>query len=245
MAMPQGIRIMVVASHQRVAFIPRASTDPRPDLYRCHLMWSENHTLLVGWADTVKVICLSEQKDGPPVAEVTDIFQVDCMVGGVAYHGDDFVILAHTTDDAEWSEGTGDGLRRRPASSRPELRIISRTGEELSSDALDLTSFEKYRADDYRLCPKPDQSDFLILSPRDLVVAKVRGPADHIDWLLEHDRYEEAIRDLETGPQPATHDVGEIGRRLLEHLAEHGEPVGATEDLRLIDQWYRRLRGSI
>lgn len=215
---------MVVATQQRIAFIPRAKEDPRPDLYRCHLTWSEGRTLLVGWADTVTVVSLTEGKEGSTAAHVTDVFKVDCTIGGIGFHRSDFVLLAHNTSSAAPLSKPEDP-RRRSIASRPELRIISKSGEELSSDALDLSGYERYRSDDYRLSPRPGQAAFLVLSPRDLVLASLRDASDHIDWLIDHARFDEAIDAVRKAPSgsPSTRTATEIGRLLLQHLADHGQ----------------------
>ncbi len=37
----------------------------RPELLRCHLCWQDSKTLLIGWADTVK-ICVIRRNREPP-----------------------------------------------------------------------------------------------------------------------------------------------------------------------------------
>lgn len=36
----------------------------------------------------------------------------------------------------------------------------------------------------------PDENLYFIVSPKDVVVAKLRDQDDHISWLMEHGRYE-------------------------------------------------------
>ena len=34
----------------------------RPELYGCQLVWKDDHTLLLGWADRIKVCVVKEQR---------------------------------------------------------------------------------------------------------------------------------------------------------------------------------------
>lgn len=158
--------------------------------------------------------------------EVTTIFQVDCMISGIAPHGDSFLILAYTSDEVFADEATSDrNQQQRKAGSRPELRVISRDGEELSSDAIGLRDFEKFQCRDYSLCPAPATNSFYVISPQDIVVARPRDQADHIGWLIEQRRYEAALAALESSGliQLEGYNVVEIGVKYLEHLVEEGE----------------------
>jgi hypothetical protein len=43
------------AAHQRITFIPWPHASPPPHLFRVHLHWANDTTLLLAWADCVKV----------------------------------------------------------------------------------------------------------------------------------------------------------------------------------------------
>jgi hypothetical protein len=49
------VKIYDVNTEQRITFIDRPKGSPKADLYRCSLCWEDPHTLLIGWADMVKV----------------------------------------------------------------------------------------------------------------------------------------------------------------------------------------------
>jgi hypothetical protein len=98
--------------------------------------------------------------------EIVAMFQVDCMIAGLAPYQENLVILAHVTEDADnadetaaataaalSADGTPTGLvaPARRVAARPELRILSRTNEDLSSDALPINGFQHYACTDYRL----------------------------------------------------------------------------------------------
>ncbi|MGH0121102.1 UNVERIFIED_CONTAM: hypothetical protein FKN15_070771 [Acipenser sinensis] len=79
---------------------------------------------------------------------------------------------------------------------RPRLDIIQplpEACEEISSDALTVRHFQENECRDYGLEHSEGESLFYIISPKDIVVAKERDQDDHIDWLLDKKKYEEAL----------------------------------------------------
>ncbi|GAA5884825.1 hypothetical protein JCM6882_007110 [Rhodosporidiobolus microsporus] len=250
-----GVRIYDTATSQRITYISRAEDSPRADLFKCTLHWQDDRTLLIGWADYIKVAVVKERETRRAVpgvsgvigagselyVEVTAIFQVDCMVSGLAPYGwdGDLLVLAYLTeeeeeeDDEEEGEGGGDRAvqQKRPEGIMPELRIISREGEELSSDAIALKSYERFQCRDYSLAPTADGTAFYVVAPMDVVVVQTRDEEDHVVWLIEQRRYEEALVALEkTGKAHAGgFDVTDVGKKYLEFLVDDGQYEKAAE----------------
>jgi len=123
----------------------------------------------------------------------------------------------------------------RKAAERPELRIISRAGEELATDALSITDYHLWGCNDYVLADvggediTEDGRCYVVLSPRDLVLVKPRDRRDHVAWLVQRRRYEEALDEVERieagGPvegEEAGLTTFEIGQRYIEHLVSEG-----------------------
>lgn len=234
----QGIRIYDTSSNQRITYISRADDSPRADLFKCSLYWKDDQTLLIAWADYIKVAIVKEREGkrgqlGVGItasveryAEVSKIFQVDCMMSGIIPYGkDSYLILAYMMDDAAFDNEATDNRdeQKRRAGSRPELRIISREGEEISSDALSLRSFARFQCQDYSLRPSADGRSFFVISPQDIVVAKPRDESDHIAWLIEQKQYEAALQSLEnSGIKGLNFDVADVGKKYLEHLINDG-----------------------
>lgn len=233
------MRIYDTSSSQRITYISRAEDSPRADLFKCTLHWQNDHTLLIAWADYIKVAVVKEREgkrgqlgvglhQTELYVEVTAVFQVDCMISGIAPHGDSYLILAYMTEDLYDNEATDNrDEQRRKAGSRPELRIISKDGEELSSDAISLRNYDRFQCRDYSLCPAPTDDSFYVISPQDIVVAKPRDEADHIAWLIEQRMYEDALIALEhsglSGSGAASgFDVTEVGKKYLEFLVDDG-----------------------
>lgn len=144
------------------------------------------------------------------------------------------LVLAYTpTDTSFLHEATDDrAIQARKTAERPELRIISRAGEELSTDALSVTGFQSWGCNDYILTEFDQDSTgkttgYLVLSPKDVIVVRPRDRKDHIAWLVERKRYEEALEQIEIMESEGTEtiDATEIGQRYIEHLVGEGKDV--------------------
>lgn len=162
--------------------------------------------------------------------EITAIFRVDCMISGICPYKSDnaFLVLAYVAPDNFGNEATENPMeQRRKAANRPELRIISRKGEEVSSDALSLSNYHLYGCNDYLLMPsgRPRDEVYLVVSPKDLVVSRPRDEVDHIDWLVDQRRFEEALAAAEklVEQHGETLDVKAIGVKYIKHLFDEGE----------------------
>ncbi|ELU45698.1 vacuolar assembling protein VPS41 [Rhizoctonia solani AG-1 IA] len=232
-----GVRLYDTSSSTRVAYLDRPANSPRADLFRCTLRWQDDVTLLVGWADYIKVARVRQRGEGATTShsavtiEVLAVLQVDCMIAGLSPHVDagSFLVLAYITPDtfadADDSPPTTREAQRRKEAHRPELRLISRAGEEHASDALSITGYHLYGCNDYALVEgaSPLGTFWIVLSPQTLVVARPRDVKDHIEWLVQRKRYEEALEVLEDlGPQGQV-DASIIGQKYLQHLVDDGE----------------------
>ncbi|SGY69838.1 BQ5605_C004g03069 [Microbotryum silenes-dioicae] len=259
-----GVRIYDTSASSRITYIPRAVDSPRADLFKSTLHWQNDRTLLIAWADIIKVAVVKtrETKRSSTAAtlggivptpgskpteiyvEVNAIFQVDCMISGIAPYGDSYLILAYLVEDTYEDEATQDrDQQRRKAGQRPELRIISKDGDELSSDALSLRDYDRFQCRDYSLCRAPpststtngtaNEERFFVISPQDIVVARPRDEEDHVAWLIEQRLYEQALEALEVmgnkGVLGETFDVTEVGRKYLDFLIEEDQYEKAAE----------------
>ena len=244
----QGIKIYDTASSSRITFIDRPADAPRADLFKCNMHWQDDSTLLIGWADQIKVARIrarprtttsSASANTPPLlVEITAVFQLDCMVAGIIPHHSgqellsltSFLIIAYTPPDTSfYNEATEDRAQQaKKVAERPELRIISRAGEELSADALGISGFQSWGCNDYALAEiEPDGATgrrYVVLSPQDIVVVKPRDRKDHIEWLVDHQRYEEALEELEKlgDLRGGDTNASEIGQKYVEHLVGQG-----------------------
>ncbi|XP_006456893.1 hypothetical protein AGABI2DRAFT_229096 [Agaricus bisporus var. bisporus H97] len=296
-----GVKIYDHVSQTRINFIDRPSDSPRADLFKCTLHWQDDSTLLISWADFIKVARIRERPRStsssssanlPPfVVDITAVFQLDCMIAGIVPHPSpnhainspdtlgfnqdvspkkttekrqspltSFLIIAYSPPETFTDEMTEDRERQaRKQAERPELRIISRAGEELAADAITITDFQKWGCNDYVLVEgiggddpagfDPESRSYVVLSPRDLVRVRPRDKRDHVAWLVERERYEEALEEVEkieadallkkTDGVKALAQEGEaekhvlsaveIGQKYIRHLVNEGEFVKAAK----------------
>ncbi|RDX46971.1 vacuolar assembling protein VPS41 [Lentinus brumalis] len=285
-----GVKIYDTHSQSRITFIDRPKDSPRADLFKCNLHWQDESTLLIAWADQIKVARVrarprkSAASNHPALlVEITAFFQLDCMISGIVPHPmipspsappeplpakangsvrstkspalTSFLVLAYNLPDTSLltdnEAATDHAAQARKLAERPELRIISRGGEELSSDALGISGYERWGCNDYvlvdveapphRITPGAalvSERYYVVLSPQDLVVVKPRDWRDHVAWLVERKRYEEALDVIERMGSEASADVRkedkheldavQIGQRYIEHLVAEGEFVKAA-----------------
>jgi hypothetical protein len=142
-----------------------------------------------------------------------------------------FLILAYTPPDTSFLyEATEDRAQQaRKAAERPELRIISRAGEELAADALTISRFQSWGCNDYCLAEVDSETVggrcYIVLSPQDLVIVRPRDKRDHIAWLVDQKRYEEALEEVEKLEETTAEGINafDIGQKYVEHLISERE----------------------
>lgn len=216
----------------------------KPELYRCILTWRDERCLLVGWADRVKVCCirhrdpsqstLAEDKGQPKqdssprnsadiYVEIVSMFQTDYYVCGLAHLCSGslvaLTVLKNTDDNSA-------------ENSRPQLRVMEpHFGEsvEHSSDILSVRGFRAYRASDYCLESLPEEGLFFVVSPKDVIVAKPRDQDDHMDWLLQHEKYEEAVQFALSSRDLKRYTLQGVGMQYLEQLIQNQQFERAAE----------------
>lgn len=260
----RGVRIIEASKHEIITLVPAPPNAPRPELVRCSLYWRDASTLLIAQSDRITVASIKSRNKAtedevraaiptvptfsglvsslaPPSQElheyvqVTDIFQLECIVSGIAWSMDAMIIVAYLVDEAELAELDSETLQLHPHHP-PEIRTINRQGEELASHVLDISDYKRYHCNDYHvrasLEPRWDpvlQEDvlspvFFVAGPKQIHVLRPRDERDHIQWLLEHHDYREALEALEalgSGPAAAFgFDVAAVGRDYLTHLIQ-------------------------
>jgi hypothetical protein len=148
------------------------------------------------------------------------------------------------------------------------LVIVTSTGEERSSDVLAMKGYERWGCMDYRIVesfPPPashsiasasslrgkgkkhvpiglreqDHGGWLVLSPKGVVLVRKRDRRDRVWWLVERERYEEALGEMEKmekegeivkggrleGTDGETMSKEDIGRIYLNHLFKLSTPI--------------------
>ncbi|XP_064614137.1 vacuolar protein sorting-associated protein 41 homolog [Liolophura sinensis] len=217
-----GVKVYDMSSRTRITHIAKDHSH-RSDMYRCNLAWKDDRTLLIGWANGIKVCVVKERaqddiRDLPSrYVEITAMFKLESYICGIAPLGGNLVVLMY---DREVQLEGG-----KPVANRPHLIVVEpKMGDyvELSNDALSIRGFTEYRCNDYHLECISEESLFYIVSPKDVVVSKLRDQDDHISWLLDHEMFEEAMAAaMEHSKELKKHNYQEIGRLQLEHLLEN------------------------
>ena len=227
---------------QRITHLKR----PQSSLDTTHqpqLCWANGRTLLIGWADSVQAVEVrqrdkSQAAMGLPVNYVTVVCQFtlpDAICCGIAPHGQDLAVLCHVSDDGELADECP----------RPELRVLDRTGEELSCDALSMHGYETCTPNDYRLDYIEVEKVFYVTTTQDVIVAKERDADDSIHWLLEQGREKEALETAQRSKHTRV-SVQEVGSMYLHKLTQQGKFYDAAakcnellgpDDAELWDRW--------
>jgi len=222
-ASDRGVKVYDMNMRAKITKIDK-DHDLRPELHICQLVWRDSRTLIIGWADQIKICVVKDYKKSETAGanlpsryvEITAMFQTEKYICGIAPLSTNLVVLSYD------KEGQKEG--GRTVANRPYLQILDphmKKFEEVSSDALSIRGFQEYRCNDYHLECIPEEHLYFIVSPKDLVVAKLRDQDDHITWLMEHQRYEEAmVVAQEHNKELKTHNPYEIGRAYLNYLIE-------------------------
>ncbi|BBN13096.1 vacuolar protein sorting-associated protein 41 [Marchantia polymorpha subsp. ruderalis] len=115
-----GVKVYDTASHQRITFIERPKDSPRAELLRPHLVWKDDATLILGWANCVKIACFrtGDGKNGAAAGDILGIgrkgsagsgskyveikaaIKTEYYISGLAPNGDDLVVLAYIPEVA-------------------------------------------------------------------------------------------------------------------------------------------------
>ncbi|PKI84685.1 Vps41p [Malassezia vespertilionis] len=261
-----GVRIMDASSHEIITKIPKQSLSIRTELARCTLQWRDDTTLLIAQGDHIMVAYIREKAPkatehaiglgalitGSPAAafhvEITDIFQMDCLVSGLGLYDDQFLILAYTLSEDALHVLHDESVGKAPLSgANPELRTVNMYGDEQSNETIAFRDAERWQCNDYHLCTSTERvydpvqkSDttrpvFFLASPSQVTLARPRGMRDHIDWLVRQRKYRPALDALDAlGAQDAKdlgYDVGSLGLEYLLYLIDELGDYNAAAQL--------------
>lgn len=165
--------------------------------YRCHLRWHESRTLLVGWVDTIRICIIrkrnaieaSSRNEPGFIVDPISSFKIDFIVCGLApLESNQLVVLGFpkpattVTNDEEIDKAK-----------RPVLCAIEYEANDYSiicMDTLTIYGYDKYSHINYHLdyldSTVPQERQYFIVSPKDIVVVSLLSSDDRIEWLIEH-----------------------------------------------------------
>eukprot|EP00004_Rigifila_ramosa_P019763 TRINITY_DN5059_c2_g1_i4.p1 TRINITY_DN5059_c2_g1~~TRINITY_DN5059_c2_g1_i4.p1 ORF type:complete len:836 (-),score=199.40 TRINITY_DN5059_c2_g1_i4:379-2589(-) len=244
-----GVKIYDTQTQQRITFIDRPKNSPRAGLHRCHIVWPNDDTFIIAWANSVKVCAVRERPrprgdiaiGQPPsrFVEITAMLETEFICCGVAPFEQSLCLLAYVEEE--------DPETKRKTPQRPELRVIDQTtGTEMSRDALEIKDYNKYNSIDYSLQNVPHEALYYVSAPKDVVIARPRDVDDHVSWLLAAERYADAFdAAVENEKLLRQHNVMDVGDRYLSHLVAEKQLEKAAEmcprviktDAKLWEKW--------
>ncbi|XP_014241580.1 vacuolar protein sorting-associated protein 41 homolog [Cimex lectularius] len=240
-----GFRVYDVDVKTSLGLVKWASK-PQIDL-KCPMCWEGNNNLVVAWNNTIKICAIKRKTTATPshisafVVMPVYTIQMEYIVSGVGPWGNMLVVLGCT------KEINNSGLD----GDRPQLQVIEPTSsgyEDLNSHFLSLRGFEKYAASDYSLECLPDEGQFVIVSPRDIVVACPYDADDRIDWLINHSKFEMAQKAVADSKVPfVRHSKYSVGREYIGYLLKKREYKKAADQCKNIlgndkMKWEKELR---
>ncbi|XP_040569809.1 vacuolar protein sorting-associated protein 41 homolog [Lepeophtheirus salmonis] len=201
----KGIRIYDVISKETISII-KPPEDYRRNEIISRIIWITQTYLLVCQGSAVRVCTIkatsndnghSGLKPGSnstiilPAHYVelshTFIFNEYWVLGAAPLEETLFVVLALNKDVTQ---------DRRPILMIVEPVSMSKYNI-ISSDVLSFKDCDNFKAKDYHLEFFPEDNNYLILSPNDVIVARLRDQDDHIDFLIETENYYEALNHAE------------------------------------------------
>ncbi|KAL5007431.1 hypothetical protein ScPMuIL_016237 [Solemya velum] len=215
-----GVKIYDMISRSRITFITK-DHDLRPDLYRCHLCWKDNRTLLLGWGTKIK-ICVVKDRQGSSnndlpgrYVEIIGMFSTDIFICGIAPLGENVVLLSCEKDSQQQEGG-------KLVASRPHLQIIKPCMddyEEISNDALSIRGFQEYRSNDYHLAVV--ESLGITGVKQQVVVNVLNNRTETFQTMPVYVELQRAMSAAVTHDMDLKkHNFQEIGRRYLNFLLE-------------------------
>jgi WD40 repeat protein len=247
-----GVHLLDLESKKVFSFIDRPPNSPRSDLYPCHFHWKSDDILYIGWADCVKIIHIQLNGSVPKSAEVINIFRTDFVVCGIFSYQGQVVLLGCAEqiirdDMEEYPSDESVEVETPKGPEPPEIRLVNPDTGESSADILSIHGYEHFQSRNYKLVSHPMSETFYVASPKDLLLAKPRDADDHIDWLLDYERYQDAL-DLIQGTVPASlqrYTFRQVGRAYMHHLLEERNyikvaqlcPEMLLDDTELWEQW--------
>ncbi|KAH8400621.1 hypothetical protein KR222_008734, partial [Zaprionus bogoriensis] len=188
----------------------------RLENFRCHLRWSNSNTLIIGWVDTIRICVIRKRNplEIPAgnlpgfVVDPVSTFQTSFNICGLApLTANQLVVLGHRKDRSANYKAL-----------RPVLCVIEykmNSCEEVCTDSLSLRGFEEYTVNDYSLGCILEENRYFIVAPKDIVVASLIETDDRVEWLVKHNKFEEA---MEISTHGGSLPLISVARLYINHL---------------------------
>ncbi|XP_052856040.1 vacuolar protein sorting-associated protein 41 homolog isoform X3 [Drosophila gunungcola] len=189
----------------------------RLENFRCHMRWSNKHTLLIGWVDTIRICVIRKRNLAEAscsnlpgyIVDPVSTFQTTFYICGLApLTASQLVVLGYRKERSAYFKAL-----------RPVLCVIEykmNSSEEICTDSLTLRGYEEYTVNDYSLGCIIEENRFYIVAPKDIVVASLIETDDRIEWLIKHSKFEESMELVAT--HGGSVSVLSVARLYINHL---------------------------
>ena len=185
----KGVRVYDVVENRTISLIQKPISCPPNLACPWRIGWSDQFHLAVSFGDCVKTCVILKRRsrgEGMPefCVEVEHQFSLDCWVAGLARLDHLLVLLAIPKQ-----------LDEEGKQERPQLMVFDPADNYrlISTDLLSIRGHEEHKPKDYQLEYLYDDKHYFIMSPKDIVLGKPRDEDDHIEWLLDHKQFEQAL----------------------------------------------------
>ncbi|CAL8095998.1 unnamed protein product [Orchesella dallaii] len=194
--------------------------------YPCHIFWKDQFTLFIGWADVVQICQVTEPRKHDVAngtlshyVVILSMVTTDFWCCGLSSFGDLITALTLEKDQLSDTYCIGEDAF---AKYLPNLQILEQDFKSynvVQTNALRTRGYQEYKPSDYHLECLIDEILFFIVTPKDIILASARDQDDHVQWLMEHEKYEEALEFASQNERfLRRHTVMKVGTEFLEHL---------------------------
>lgn len=225
-----SVRLYDIEERKTVGFIPwdRPGDNLMLEQYPCCFTWKNSTTLLIGWLNTFRICRIEKRhsiiKESPSfMVNVVSTLRVDYFICGICpFDVNQLVILAYMKE----RDANGAALP-------PRMYVFQADDSkhvEIYSDTLSLRSYRDYACNDYHLECLLDENRFIIACPKDVIVANIYDDDDRIEWLVSHDRFDEALELVTTKQRLLQRNtLLAVGKKYVDHLLKCQDYLRAGE----------------
>ncbi|KAI9223272.1 hypothetical protein BC828DRAFT_376351 [Blastocladiella britannica] len=208
-------------------------TIDRPALYRPHIVWRDDETLVLGWYTMLQIIqvrIVQGFRDMGHQANVVFQATLDVIIGGVQPLGERYLVLGvheqSLSRRGEYLDPDSPEMLLLDPTLQPESRITSR-------DQLLLDGHERLRPTEYELHYVPADNMYHIIARKAVIDVRPRDMNDQLEWRMVHDDYEGALElALALSGRPGLrpeYQSSKLGDRILGLLVARGDVQRAAE----------------
>lgn len=223
-----GVRVYDLVNMKPCAFF-RWPCNERviPLEYPCCMYWKDNSTFLIGWVNLV-MLCKIEKRmsvirENADCAITYAKGELSIYISGIAPLGDDQVVVLGYPKMKDTN-----GKSQRPIMCF--LRLNPPRYMEVTDERLSLRDYADFSYRDLHMECLSGETLLLIACPKDAIIASIRNADDRIDWLMAHDKYEDAMRmALTEGPYLGRNSLLTVGRKYVDYLLDRREFRKAAE----------------